>query len=693
VLTIAAIIGREFGLEQLEKAIADISYEELLAAVDEALEARVIESLPGPPDQCQFTHILIRDTLVSELSKTRRARLHGRVGRALEQLYAENIQPHAAALAHHFSEAQPLLGGQKMALYSIMAGEHALATYAWEEAQVHFQRALAAKGVSALNLPKEQPIDADTADILFGLGLAQKAMAVRHQQQEAVDNLGRAFDYYIEAGDTSKALSVALSPFPQWPFVTGIGRILLRALELVPPDSHEAGRLHSQFVTVLGLQEPDYELGQQMLQRGLAIARRDADIALEMSLLANAGQWVDMANLRFMDGLERSLQAVKLAPDVKNFNTELIARSGAICCLMCGMGDLKQARAHAEALLPLAERRRERNWQAIAFAHYSAVSHLGGDWQTAREFSDRALALEPQSGQILGPRVLMEYEVGDFSEGKARLESLIEAMRLVRPGANNETSIPSIVIPLVTRITRDADWLDIAEAAAKAVLASPRFIPLHILPARASLGLIATHWGDAGAVREQYAAIESHRGMMVTWLSCSADRVLGILAHAMNRPDLAVGHFEEATSLCRKGGYLPELARSCYDYATLLVETSSNPIYTDGRQKALTLLNEALGLSIELGMKPLMMNVTALNEKLGVTLAVEGQPPRYPDGLTPREVEVLRLVAIGRANQQIAVELLISHNTVAYHMKSILSKTASANRTEAAAYAIRHGLV
>lgn len=67
--------------------------------------------------------------------------------------------------------------------------------------------------------------------------------------------------------------------------------------------------------------------------------------------------------------------------------------------------------------------------------------------------------------------------------------------------------------------------------------------------------------------------------------------------------------------------------------------------------------------------------------------AADSGTPDYPDGLTEREVEVLRLVSTGRSNREIADELFITPNTVANHMKNILSKTSTANRTEAAAYA------
>jgi pimeloyl-ACP methyl ester carboxylesterase/DNA-binding CsgD family transcriptional regulator len=60
--------------------------------------------------------------------------------------------------------------------------------------------------------------------------------------------------------------------------------------------------------------------------------------------------------------------------------------------------------------------------------------------------------------------------------------------------------------------------------------------------------------------------------------------------------------------------------------------------------------------------------------------------------LTPREIEVLRLIAAGRSNQEIARELVISFNTVTNHVKNILGKTGTSNRTEAASYAFQHGL-
>jgi DNA-binding NarL/FixJ family response regulator len=101
-------------------------------------------------------------------------------------------------------------------------------------------------------------------------------------------------------------------------------------------------------------------------------------------------------------------------------------------------------------------------------------------------------------------------------------------------------------------------------------------------------------------------------------------------------------------------------------------------------------LDESLSIATELGMKPLMERVMALQQKAA---AQPDSAPAYPDGLTHREVEVLRLVAAGKSNREIAEELTVSLKTVARHVSNIFAKTSAANRTEAAAYAVRHKLV
>ena len=98
------------------------------------------------------------------------------------------------------------------------------------------------------------------------------------------------------------------------------------------------------------------------------------------------------------------------------------------------------------------------------------------------------------------------------------------------------------------------------------------------------------------------------------------------------------------------------------------------------------MLTEAAALAQRIGMRALLARIEALS-------SLRAPATVLPDGLSPREVEVLGLVARGLSNRQIGEELFISAHTAANHLRSILRKTSCANRTEAATYAHRHGLV
>ena len=134
-----------------------------------------------------------------------------------------------------------------------------------------------------------------------------------------------------------------------------------------------------------------------------------------------------------------------------------------------------------------------------------------------------------------------------------------------------------------------------------------------------------------------------------------------------------------------KTGARAWLAHTRYEYARMLLACNRR----DNRQKAASLLSEALTTARELGMRSLEERTADLLRQVG---SLPSKTLEYPDGLTQREVEVLRLIALGKSNQEIAEELFISLRTVANHVTNILNKTSAPNRTSAAAYASRHGL-
>ena len=103
----------------------------------------------------------------------------------------------------------------------------------------------------------------------------------------------------------------------------------------------------------------------------------------------------------------------------------------------------------------------------------------------------------------------------------------------------------------------------------------------------------------------------------------------------------------------------------------------------------MSLLGEALSLVQELGMRPLMERVVALQEEAE---SEAGKAPAFPDGLTNREAELLGLISLGKSNQEIASELVVTVRTVERHITNIYRKINARNKADATAYAFRQGL-
>ena len=166
----------------------------------------------------------------------------------------------------------------------------------------------------------------------------------------------------------------------------------------------------------------------------------------------------------------------------------------------------------------------------------------------------------------------------------------------------------------------------------------------------------------------------------------SGDRVLGLLCHTMGELDKAAEHFEDALSFCRQASYRPELAWTCCDYADTLLQRDRS----GDAQQAMSLLEESRAISAELSMLPLAERVQDRLDRLRTTAP---ESPDYPDGLSQREAEVLRLVALGKSNREIGEELVISEGTARRHVSNIYQKIGVSNRSEATSYALREGLL
>ena len=280
--------------------------------------------------------------------------------------------------------------------------------------------------------------------------------------------------------------------------------------------------------------------------------------------------------------------------------------------------------------------------------------------------------------------MLTEYESGDFPAGDVYLERLLESLRQQERAPTPVFGITAVIIGHTARISGTAARLDIAEKAARTVLEFPEAPPAFIRWAAIALGFLAVLREDRGLAAEQHTVLES-AGHTIWMFSIANGRVLGLLSSLLEQYDRAVAEFEGNLEYCGRAGYLPELAWTYHDYAEMLLrrDDSGDPA------KARDLLDQALAITVPLGMGPLSGRADALFERAGTQGSVSRN---HPAGLTGREVEVLRLIAVGKTDREIAEELVIGVRTVSTHVGNILNKTNSANRAEATGYAVREGL-
>ncbi len=593
-LTVASAIGRDFTLDQLARVV-ELTEDELLEALEEALAARLVEELAGAAGGYQFTHALIQATLADELSRTRRARLHARIAEALEELYGAQVEAHAAELALHYDEAQAVLGPEKLVHYSLLAGESALAAHAPEQALEHFQRGLVARG--------DETMDDEAAELLFGLGRAQLATLPPHGLQPAVTSLRRAFDYFVEAEEPARAVAVAAHPLPlslRFGY-TDAAQLIARALTLVPPGSPDAGGLLAHHGWFSGFIEGDYDEAQRAFREALSIAKREDDTTLERRALANAA-FVDAFHLRWQDCQNKGLRALELTQAAGDPRTEIHARRSVGFALVA-TGEREQASAQTSTAATLAEQLRETWWVTSASFSNEVVCLYEGDWRGAREMGELGLGEEPRDPRHLALRAFLEYEVGDLDEGATYLARLQEVAATVPPpGPIADHVFLAGLGALAGRITGDDGMLEAANTAAERVLSFlPRLNPALALYSRSGLALIAVQRSDAEAAKALYATIESEAGTASFFFPLIFDRLLGSLALTFGDVEAAIDHFAAGRAFCERAGYLPELAWTAFDHAGALRRRGG----ADDERRAGELEEEALALATELGMRRL----------------------------------------------------------------------------------------
>jgi len=666
-LQVSAVLGEGFAFDVLAAA-GDIEHEGLLTALEEALSAGLLREEEGG---YRFTHALIRETVRDGLNLPRRQRLHLRAAEAIERVHARRLAPHAGALALHYRLAGTAADPSKGLTYLQQAAEAALAVFAWEEAAAHLQAAL------GLVDPGDAAI---RCDLLLALGNAlSNAGAPRRAADEVAPEALRAAEAAADGVRASKVCQLALE---------GLFRFGTYGMAATPEyrfwaeqaDHHAAPGTAERVRADIAQAVVARQVGRPrkawfLASQALALARElnEPDALFAAAEFLFAHEWSPrntetVHNLAAelarwpRSGIRPRLVAAILGPGGMKLldqgdraRVEAMWRDAADLAARTGDAFLGLVQLIVNPLLDTVDGRFnaavETGRQLITRSDELGMSRLGrvfaGHGSTrplihlGRE--EDALALP-----LISPwsRIVCLAHLGRKTEAQEELRTFLERFKATVEAG--ELSIDIALWVLETAIlVEDRD--------ATAVLAD-HLRPIASLPTVGfALTCVARHLGAAAVLLGDHAAARSY--------------------------------YEQALAVCATIRFRPEIALTRLQLAELLL--AHNP---SERAIALAHLDFAISELREMGMQPALERALTLKDRLD---AGPGRrtAPAYPDGLSQREVEVLRLLAAGRTNQEIADALVLSVRTIENHTASIYAKIGARSRAEATAYAFRQGLV
>jgi DNA-binding CsgD family transcriptional regulator/tetratricopeptide (TPR) repeat protein len=666
-LELAAAAGPEFELEPVRRA-ADLAEPELLASLEEAVGSGMIEELPSQRLACRFTHEIVRRALYDRLSRLRRAELHLRVGEALESVDTGSDRA-LADLAHHFGAAAPLGGAERAIDYNVRAARAASAALSFDDAAMRLRTAI------EIGIPGEP----ERAGALLELGSAS------HRAGKATDAL-EAFASAAEiarALDSAELLARAAIGYEDACWRPGIMRrdtveLLEEALAAVDQESEEL-----RIGLLAGLSraldfEGERERGALVRENAVALARRHEDRAGLAKVLVRS-YWA-----RGITPLEEILsmltEARDLARELGDVETHTEAMAWRVPTFVA-LGDLESARAEIAVLREMAQRTAQPFINHVAEHYGSAIALCDGNLADAEAMASRSR----DWGRLLTGRDASGthgIQMFGVRREQGRLAELAPVVRILAGVADREGAWrPGLVAVLAELGMEREARLELSRLLAQGIDGLQASLWLatltYLTDACAALGDEAT----AAIVYPKLEPLAGTNVMIGHLVACygAADRYLGMLAATLREPGRAEEHFERALEQNRRMGASTWVAHTAYEYGRFLLGQGRGT-----HEYAAALLGEAAGLAERIGMEGLLAKIRSL----GVSAPDGG----LPGGLSPREAQILKLVARGLSNREIGAELTISEHTAANHIRSILRKTDCANRTEAASYAHRHGL-
>jgi ATP/maltotriose-dependent transcriptional regulator MalT len=663
-----------------------------------------------------FRHALIREAVHDELLPGERSQLHSRLAEAIGADPAL-VMPGRAAVeqARHWytahNTARALISAWQAAGHAGQALAYAeqLAMLSrvlelWEQAPAAGQlvgtdhAAVLEAAVRAAELAGEDD---------RGVTLAQAALREVDAGAEPVraalllEIRGR-LKYHLGRADYAEDLRTAVRLVPADPPSPARARVLESL-------AHYTLRVHG------GWDDPEL---QASAEEAVAVARRTGDAAAEAAAL------VTLACAEPIGGNVEPIRALlaqaRTVASRAKASQPLLGAAVTESDMLEGAGRHELAAEVARNGLAAAqEHGLARTWGAVLAANLAEPLVSLGRWDEAGEVIERALQLYPP----LVRRTSLWRLAGEIAVARGDLAAAAESVASIRAVLDDtryhdqyHLPLGRLEIELLLARDRPADARSAAEDALDRydIPASPRYAwPLLVAGARACTAAAAARdaaliakaaairgrlRSEAGQLAVEGLAQQAHR-LTFAAEACRADHALADAGHGElpQSADVRTAWDEAAQAW--------EAAGQPYPLAVALLRSAEAALKAGDRDGGATRLRRAAALAQRLGARPLSDDITLLARRARISLGDPGgdagaqaapggarhtqvpEPERL--GLTSREFEVLRLVAAGRSNREIAGELFISVKTASVHVSNILGKLSVTNRGEAAAAAHR----
>ena len=673
----AAVLGDGGEMRVLIKACA-ADAATVLAALDAAVRFGLLDGAELGRGRIAFPHTLTRQAVLDLIDPSRLAGLHAQVGEVL-QASGSGSPAVIRQLAHHFARAAALGYGDTAAGYLRLAAREAERSLAFEDAAAWYTQAADLAGGSD---PNREELWFDAADAYVRAG---EFASARTQYLRLTDSRDPRVRLRAAIGYENAAWRPGLPG-------TQARALLAHALEGVPEDLDDPRYVWA--LASLGRATSftgDAERSRRLADLALGAARRLGDRQLLRHALGTM-MW-QRARPDSVDGhLELATELTPLAREAQDWFA--LGTAAVFRCAIAYIHADRAAWTAAAADLELAVRGSGQPFMAFMLRSGDyAHAFLDGDFAAAARIAEDLLELGRSFGpdDTEGTYGLQMYMIRRETGGLEQVRPLLGAIR-----QSSGTWEPGL-LALYTELgladdARDLLWqlLDRVDEAAARQTPWAQWTAVLVFLVEAALAL-----GDVSAARRlrpllaPYSGKQLIAGQFVAVFG-PADAYLAALDSLLGDRDSAERLFATALAQATGFGALIHRASTLTAWAAHLSARAD----ADAQARMTEMRAEARRLAASTGQERLLRLLDQLDAAPG-TGAGERDGQDGPDaaGLTPREIAVLRLLAAGSSNREIASRLKIAENTAANHVRSILLKTGAANRTQAATLAVTRGWI